>query len=118
MFPPRGPARVLGIAIGAADAVARLADLARMAEREARTLGLAQENRAFYPHVTLARIRSPWPPGAVTRFRDDASRRPFPAWRVRSCVLYSSRLGSGGAVHTPITEWVFGGASNSREEAR
>jgi RNA 2',3'-cyclic 3'-phosphodiesterase len=118
VFPAHGPARVLGIAIGPADAVARIADLVRTAEREARTLGLAREDRAFHPHVTLARIRSRWPSGAVARFRDDASRWPFPAWRARSCVLYSSRLGGAGAVHTPLTEWIFGGAPESREETR
>jgi 2'-5' RNA ligase len=58
--------------------------------------------------VTLARIRDPWPQAAVEEFCEAARAWDFPAWRVRSLVLYRSRLDPAGAVHTPLREWAAG----------
>ena len=108
VFPPRGAARVLGLGFARARTLEDLEALAFAAEREARSLGLQREERAFHPHVTLARVRSPWPREAVDRFRRAAAEWKFPDFPVRASVLYRSRLAPGGAVHTPIAEWPFG----------
>jgi 2'-5' RNA ligase len=110
VFPARGRARVLGIGFGAETVGEALGALARAAEGAARSIGCPPEERPFRPHVTLARLRSPWPPRAVEEFCKAAEAWPFPAWRVRSLVLYRSRLDPAGAVHTPVRQWAAAGS--------
>ncbi len=107
VFPSRGPARVLALGFARTSSLEDLDGLASAAEREARRFGLKQENRAFHPHVTLARIRSRWPPDAVERFRRVAGEWKLPEFRAEGCVLFASRLGPAGAVHTPLAQWAF-----------
>lgn len=107
VFPPRGPTRVLGLGFARTRALEDLEAFAAAAEKEARTLGLQPEDRAFRPHVTLARMRAPWPREAVDFFRRAAAEWKFPDFEMRAGVLYGSRLARGGAVHTPIARWPF-----------
>ena len=107
VVPSRGRPRVLGMSFGAVQA---LGEVARAAEETARAIGCAPEERPFRPHVTLARLRGPWPTAAVEEYCESARAWAFPAWRVRSVVLYRSRLDAAGAVHTPVREWTAAGA--------
>ncbi len=109
VFPPRGPARVLGVGFSPSEALARVVELAVAAERLARRVGVAPEDREFHPHVTLARLRRPWPPEKVELFRQEVAGWTFPPWHARSCVLCESRLEREGTVHTPLEEWSFTG---------
>jgi 2'-5' RNA ligase len=109
VFPPRGHARVLGIGFAPSPALDEVTRVAREAEAAARRLGLQEEQRPFHAHVTLARLRSPWPPEAVETYRKEVEAWSFPAWHVRSSVLYESRLLREGAVHSPLEEWSFAG---------
>jgi RNA 2',3'-cyclic 3'-phosphodiesterase len=110
VFPQRGRARVLGIGFALSPALATLEAIARAAEAAGRSIGAPPEERPFHPHVTLARLRHPWRAEAVERFLRAAGARELPPWRVRSCVLYESRLDPAGAVHTPLHTFVFSGA--------
>jgi 2'-5' RNA ligase len=83
--------------------------LARRAEDTAVRLGSPPEDRPYHAHVTFARIRDPWPPEAVEEYRREVAAWTFPPWLARSVVLFESRLGSEGAVHTPLHEWTFQG---------
>ena len=105
VFPPHGKPRVVGVGFRPGPAAEALAAAAESAERAARAIGAAPEERPFRPHVTLARLREPWGRGAVEAFRDAAAAWPFPEWRVHSVVLYASRLLPSGAVHTALREW-------------
>ena len=109
VFPPRGPARVLGVGFAPSEALEEISRLAARAEVHARSLGLSEEKRPFHPHVTLARLRRAWPPEAVETCRRELQDWTFPPWRTRSCVLYQSRLERDGAVHVPLEEWSFAG---------
>jgi RNA 2',3'-cyclic 3'-phosphodiesterase len=109
IFPPRGPARVLGVGFAPSPALESLSRFAREVDARAKTFGIEEEKRAFHPHVTLARLRHPWPSDAVATFRAEVEAWPFPDWPVRSCVLYESRLDRSGAIHTPLAEWTFAG---------
>jgi 2'-5' RNA ligase len=108
LFPPRGRPRVLGIGFQGSAVLESLRRLADAAGAAARVLGIPFRNRAFHPHVTLARVRDPWPKEPVEKFRTEAQAWPFPPWLVRSCVLYGSRLDPAGAVHTPLRQWELG----------
>ena len=107
VFPPRGPTRVLGIGFAPSPALEEVTLLAGEAEARARALGLPEEKRAFHPHVTLARLRSPWPDDAVEAFRGEVEGWTFPPWQARACVLYESRLLREGAEHIARHEWSF-----------
>lgn len=107
VFPPRGPARVLGVGFSEDSGAVALSALAREADRCARSIGLEPDRRPFHPHVTFARLRRPWPAAAVAQFREKADGWAFPVWPVRSCVLYESRLTPEGAIHTPVGQWAL-----------
>jgi 2'-5' RNA ligase len=110
--PGRGRPRVLGVGFAeGSGGLASLADVASAAERASREMGGEPETRAFRPHVTLARVRAPWPREAVERYAREADAWSFPDWPVRRCVLYQSRLAPTGAVHTPLREWALEGVT-------
>lgn len=109
VFPERGRARVLGVGFAPSPGLESVSALARRAEQAARELGAPAEERPFHAHVTFARIRESWPPEAVDEYRREVTAWTFPPWLARSCVLFESRLGPDGAVHTPLHEWTFQG---------
>ncbi len=115
VFPPRGRPRVVGLGFAPSADLEALESLAASAEAAVRRAGLPPEDRALHPHVTLARLREPWPAAALETFRTEAAAWPLPAWKARECVLFESRLEPGGAVHTPLHRLAFAGA---REEVR
>jgi RNA 2',3'-cyclic 3'-phosphodiesterase len=81
----------LGLRTGADAAVA----LAAQVEAECLRAGLAPEERAFQPHLTLARARG----------REGSSLPDLPAppelepWRAGELILYASRLSRSGATY-------------------
>jgi len=99
VFPPRGAPRVLwiGVAAGARE----LVELQRVLAARIAALDLALEDRAFHPHLTLARWResrhsdrsgalAAAPRGVVARARIDGA------------TLYQSRLSSSGPTYTSL----------------
>jgi len=109
VFPPRGAARVLGVGFARSEILDGISRLAESAEREARLIGAEDTRRPFHPHVTLGRIRRPWPPEAVESFRREVDSWIFPVWQARACVLFESLLSTEGAVHKPLFEWSLAG---------
>ena len=105
LFPPRGRPRVIAVGLDAGTGVAALGEVARAAERAARSVGCPPEDRIFRPHVTLTRLRDRWPDAAVEKACDEIRAWPLPVWKVSSLVLYESRLDPAGAVHTPLHQW-------------
>jgi RNA 2',3'-cyclic 3'-phosphodiesterase len=108
IFPPRGPARVLAVGFASSAVTEALERLAREAHSVAsRSIHNSQftNHKSFHPHITLARVRRPWPRESVEAFCQEVGAWKFPAWPVRGCVLYESRLERDGAVHTPLVEW-------------
>ena len=101
-FPPRGRARVLGLGFASCPGLDLLTGLAAEAEAAARLVGAMPEDRRYHPHVTLARIRAPWPSGAVERFRREADAFAPQPFRLDSVVFFESRLGPSGASHTAL----------------
>ena len=109
VFPERGRPRVLGVGFAPSPGLESVSGLARRAEEAAAGLGSPAAERPFHAHVTFARIRESWPHEAVEEYRREVMAWTFPPWLARSCVLFESRLGSDGAVHTPLHEWTFQG---------
>ena len=107
VFPPRGRARVLGVGFAPSPSVSALEALAAAAEAAARRAGAAPEERSYHPHVTLARIRYPWPHAAVERFRSEVDGWTLPPFHLNALVLYESRLGPAGATHIPLRSFAL-----------
>jgi len=105
VFPPRGRPRTLGVGFEEAAVEAALGAVARAGERAAREIGCQPQTRPFRAHVTLARLREPWPAAAVAQAVGAVASWRIPPFSVRGVVLYRSRLDPAGAVHTPLQEW-------------
>ncbi len=84
----------LGLRSGAEQGV----ELAARVEAACARAGLEPEERAFQPHLTLARARGR--DGGVLPVLPEAPR--VEPWRARELVLYQSRLGRAGAVYEPL----------------
>jgi 2'-5' RNA ligase len=107
LFPPRGRPRVLWVGVERGGA-----GLGQVHEEMAKrlvALGLPVEERAFSPHVTLARFREPGPM-AVRSVIESAGPSHIGTSRVTSVTLYQSRLGAGGATYTPLATGALGQA--------
>ena len=99
VFPPRGAPRVLwiGVAAGARELMALQQTLASRVT----ALGLPLEDRAFHPHLTLARWRESRPSdrgGALAA----APRGIVARARIEGATLYQSRLSPSGPAYTPL----------------
>lgn len=73
-----------------------------MVEEAASRRGWEAERRGWSPHLTVARLREPWPPAAVERFLAWGGTLVFEPFACGELVLFSSRLQPGGAVYTPL----------------
>jgi 2'-5' RNA ligase len=72
-------------------------------------LGILREQRAFHPHLTLARIKNPPPDREGSRTRGlrellekYGPRRYGPAFGIEELILFESRLGPQGARYEPL----------------
>jgi len=97
-FPDRRRPRVLWVGLEPEPLLNSLAFLVRKA-----VLGcdIPQEERSFFPHITLARLKFP-DPGEVAAFLDQPRIQRLPQVNVREFVLFQSLLTPQGAVHTPV----------------
>lgn len=110
-FPPRGKARVLWAGLAGAHDEAPPAALAALYERlgqaAQRTAGVAPERRPFHPHVTLARLRPPWPRHAVERFRASFGTLPAERFSVAEATLFESELHPSGARYRAVRRYAL-----------
>lgn len=98
-FPSERRAHVLGLRL---DGDGGLRDLAARAESAVVGLGFAPERRAFYPHLTLARLRTP----ADLR-RLIAEERFEIVGHIGSVAFYKSELGPSGPTYTCLARVVL-----------
>jgi 2'-5' RNA ligase len=105
-FPPRGAARVLWL--GVKDPGAQLAQLQRRLEQGCEAAGFAPEPRAFKPHLTVARLRTPKDAHALSEAHRHAPFGPFHL-DVTELLVIRSQLGPGGSRYTPLSRHEFGG---------
>jgi 2'-5' RNA ligase len=69
-----------------------------------RATGIAEE-KAFRPHVTVARFRKPPAPGDLARWLDAAKAFGSEPFRVESFRFYASELTPNGAVHSVLADF-------------
>ena len=66
------------------------------------TSGVRLDGADFKPHLTLMRIRDPWPPSSIDRFNRTLRDYTSATFSVERVTLYASRLDPKGAIHTPM----------------
>lgn len=99
------PSRLRVLWSGLTGDLESLAAVQRAVEGLCVGLGWPPEDRAFKPHVTLARPRGT---GAVRdrealrRLLEEYADSPFGEWEAREVVLFRSELGPGGARYTAL----------------
>jgi 2'-5' RNA ligase len=103
-FPNPRRARVGWIGLNPNDRYVATATAVRNAvEQHGITLDAAE----FKPHLTLMRMRDPWPPASIelfTRSLRDYVSRPF---AVGTVTLFSSQLHPNGAIHTALQSFAL-----------
>lgn len=97
-FPKPARPRVAWVG-GEAPNAPRVADAV---EHATCSTGFKREPRPWSLHVTVARLRSPWPRSAVSAFLDWGQRLELPAFECREVVLFQSDLRPDGAVYTAL----------------
>ncbi|HJT88898.1 MAG TPA: RNA 2',3'-cyclic phosphodiesterase [Bryobacteraceae bacterium] len=82
-----------------------LEDLASATDRATAALGIPAEQRAFSPHLTLARIKERLDLQPLRETIAVLSSLDFGRFEVRSFFLYQSRLRPSGSVYTKLAEF-------------
>ena len=100
VFPPRGTPRVLWIGVN--DPSGELTDLQLQFEDECAREGFAKEERAFRPHLTLARLRKPEGSRMLGEIHKGMKFRPVEI-SVSELLLFRSELSSAGSKYTIIS---------------
>lgn len=100
-FSYRGRPRVLWIGVEPHPALTRLA--AQIKEATV-GCGIPLEDRPFFPHISLARLKEP-APHEVAAWLDSSANDTFPLLPVREYVLYESTLTPRGAIHRLIRQF-------------
>ena len=87
-----------------------LQQLQAAVERELAAAGFAPEEREFSPHLTLARVPQPPPPGLAERVARalEAVAAPRGEFEARELVLMRSSLQPGGAVYSRVAAFPLG----------
>jgi 2'-5' RNA ligase len=81
--------------------------LARDTEQALVPLGIAKEERAYAPHLTLARIKGPGKQPALLQAVAKLPSLDFGSFVADRFYLYQSRTAPTGSVYTKLAEFPF-----------
>ena len=104
-FPERGAPKVLWV--GVKDRSGNLSKLQASIERECESRGFPKEDRAFHPHLTIARLRSF---SEARRLGDEHLTSNFPVmeFQTRELLLIRSELNPAGSRYSIVQRFPFG----------
>jgi RNA 2',3'-cyclic 3'-phosphodiesterase len=103
-FPQARRPRVMWCGI---EATSNLAPLVADIERSLEPLGIPREERAFVPHLTLARFKSPAGVGTLARQAEEFAGHEFGLSQETQFHLFESKLKAGGAEYRKIESFRF-----------
>jgi len=103
-FPNARWPRVFWAGVQASD---NLAALAADIDAACATLGFAREKHSYSPHLTLARLESTHPTGALREAIERDEAREFGSFWASEFHLIESRLKSAGAEYTTVQSFPF-----------
>lgn len=103
-FPNERHPRVFWVGVGASPGLPRLADLI---ENALEPLGIAREQRAFSPHLTLGRFQSEEGLAKLREALANLPEREFGRMEARAFALFQSILSPRGAQYVKLEEFHF-----------
>ncbi len=71
-------------------------------EKAFAALGYPPENRAFSPHLTLGRVKSPEGRFRLTKILESLPAMDWPPFPVQEIILFQSVLSPRGSTYTPL----------------
>lgn len=101
-FPNRRRARVGWVGLAPEQPFIEMAALVRGAVTAA---GVELDESHFRPHLTIMRIRDPWPHACIEAFEGALGSYESAPFLIESATLFSSKLNPGGAIHTAVKEF-------------
>ncbi|MEO8381160.1 MAG: RNA 2',3'-cyclic phosphodiesterase [Acidobacteriota bacterium] len=101
-FPNSRHARVGWIGLEPESAFMRAAQAVRDVVTDS---GVKLDGADFKAHLTLMRIREPWPPASIDLFNRSFHDYESVTFPVNAVTLFSSKLDPKGAMHTPLRAW-------------
>jgi 2'-5' RNA ligase len=110
-FPRLESPRVLWAGVG--DGAARIIELAEALNIALADAGFGLEERAFVPHITLARFTR-WPRLGLEALEDalpGLATHEFGVTASETLVLYASELTPRGPIYTRVAHWTLGDAA-------
>jgi 2'-5' RNA ligase len=78
----------------------KFTELAQTVREVVAAHGVTLDSGEFKPHLTLMRIRDPWPPASIDLFTKTLRDYDSAPFRVDAVTLFSSQLSPKGAIHT------------------
>jgi RNA 2',3'-cyclic 3'-phosphodiesterase len=103
-FPKHGPPRVLWIGLN--DPSGQLVNLQTEFERECAREGFAKEERAFHPHLTVARLRTPQGARSLAEIHRETS-FDTAEFSVTALTIFRSELSSKGSRYSMISTYAL-----------
>ena len=103
-FPNPRHARVGWVGAGPEEKFRAVAEAVRTGVK---TSGIALDGGDFRPHLTLCRIRTPWPPACVEIFNGALRDYQSDPITVDAVTLFASELNPKGAIHTPMQKFAL-----------
>jgi 2'-5' RNA ligase len=104
-FPNNRHARVAWVGLESEE---KFCEVARVVRGVVSKSGIVLDRADFKPHLTLLRIRDPWPPASADTFSKALGNYRSQPFLVDTVTLYSSRLDPKGAIHTPLRRFALG----------
>lgn len=89
--------------VGVTDDAGYLVKLQQRLERELSKIGFKEEKRAFSPHLTLGRVKSPKKKRELAQQLEDLRACACGTFEAKEICLFKSDLTPGGAVYTKLT---------------
>jgi 2'-5' RNA ligase len=80
-------------------------DIARVVREAVTQHGVQLDKGDFKPHLTLMRVRDPWPPASIDLFNRSLREYRSDAFTVDAVTLFSSQLNPKGAIHTALQKF-------------
>ena len=105
-FPKSGTPRVMWL--GVSEGREELLRVEREITARLTPLGIPEEERAYSPHLTLARVRDPAGLKS-TRLLDGLTDRPIGTTHIDAITLFHSKLSPKGPTYTPLLRTPLGG---------
>jgi len=112
-FSKSGSPRVLWI--GVADGREQLVAIEREVTLRLAPLGVPEEDRAYSPHLTLARVREPAGLRTATLL-NGLTDRHVGTVRIDAITLFHSKLSPKGPAYTPLLRVALGGPAGGRQD--